>query len=77
MGEIRDFMLCWVEDDFNKLAEEYEGTASNTHLMALGTEDGEEAGFIEACAEAQRYLAGLLRKAAENPEKFLELLEDM
>jgi uncharacterized protein Yka (UPF0111/DUF47 family) len=60
-------ILDWMREDFAELAEEHAGTASNIHLAALGTEDGEEAAMSEEFAEAHRELARLYRMISENP----------
>ena len=62
-----EVMLEWMAEDFKLMAEEHEGTASNIHLAALGTEDDEEAGMSEEFADMHRELAEVYHKLAKNP----------
>ena len=61
-----EVMFEWMAEDFRLTAEEHEGTASNIHIAALGTEDDEEAGMSEEFAEMHRELAQMYRRMAEH-----------
>lgn len=69
-----EIMIEWMKDDFNELADEHLGTASNIHIAALGTEDDEEAAMSEEFADAHRELAKFYRMLAKNPQWLLDRL---
>lgn len=56
-----EMMIEWFKSDLDTLADEHDGTASNIHLAALGTEDPDEAAQSEEYADLHRELAEVYR----------------
>ena len=57
-----------VQLDLIDLAQSHEYMASNEHLWALGSEDGDIAAMHETNAERHRELAELYRRMSESAE---------
>ena len=56
----------WLKGLYRKAAEDHLITASNEHLWALGSDDGEIAAMHEHNAEENREFAQMLREFANN-----------
>jgi hypothetical protein len=73
----KETMMIQLVHDFEELAEQYDGAASNERLWAKGAEDSETAQMHEENAEHAVMMAQLYRNMAKYPNAILKLfMED-
>lgn len=65
-----------IVQDFEELAEQYDGAASNERLWAKGSSDAETAQMHEENAEHAAKMAEMYRRMAKYPEAILKLFEE-
>jgi len=65
-----------IVQDFEELAEQYDGAASNERLWAKGSPDAETAQMHEENAEHPAKMAEMYRRMAKYPEAILKLFEE-
>lgn len=71
-----ELTIIQITQDFEELAEQYEGAASNERLWAKGSPDVETAQMHEENAEHASMMAEMYRRMAKYPEAILKLFEE-
>lgn len=71
-----EIMIAQMEQDFEALAKEHEGAASNERIWAKGANDSETATMHEENAERHLLLARMYRRMAEDTLAFIETYDD-
>lgn len=71
-----ELMMIQMENDFNELAEQYDGAAENELLFALGAPDAEATKLHTQNVVQNREMAKMYRRMAKYPEAILKLFEE-
>jgi hypothetical protein len=71
-----ELMMIQMAQDFNELAEQYDGAASNERLWAKGASDEVTIQMHLANAEHAVEMAEMYRRMSKNPEALLNQLEE-
>lgn len=62
---LTETMKVWLKDLYLDKANEFRGSAKNSHLMALGSDEQEDAVQFERYADEQREFARILEVMAK------------
>jgi hypothetical protein len=71
-----ELMMIQMEQDFNELAEQYDGAASNERLWAKGAPDTETARMHEENAEHNSEMAKFYRMLATRALDLIETFQE-